>query len=61
MATHSSATPVSNRRLEEAHRLPGWEDEVGNDLSMSLYVLGRAIYEHGRAVAEQVDAETEER
>jgi hypothetical protein len=53
----SSDTPVSDRREEENRRLPGWEREIGSDRLMSLYALGRAIYQHGRAVEEQEEEE----
>jgi hypothetical protein len=54
---HSSDTQVSDRKEQEDERLPGWEHEIGSDRMMSLYALGRAIFEHGRAVQEQEEEE----
>ena len=53
----SSDTPVSDRKEQEDERLPGWEREIGSDRLMSLQALGRAIYQHGRAVEEQAQEE----
>jgi len=53
----SSDTQGSDRKESEDQRLPGWEKEIGSDRLMSLQALGRAIYEHGRAVQEQEEEE----
>lgn len=53
----SSDSPESERREEESQRLSGWEREIGSDRMMSLYAFGRAVYQHGRAVAEQEEEE----
>jgi hypothetical protein len=54
---HSSDSQGSDRKESEDQRLPGWEREIGSDRMMSLYAFGRAVRQHGRAIAEQAEEE----